>query len=179
MVSLFWIEQPTLLHSRHRHHKWRQHVFVCTNGESVVFHDCNLIITSVSGYWLCPHSMWSRVYVAVRRPSVRLSVPSFDRSSGVRRVCCWAPCGQEISINSGGCRVTSPQHVAAPRHSAGNAGSAVFTAKLRRLNTDLLKSKLSCFVDRGSTVSISSGSSTMLSMVWLRYTPFARHSFVF
>jgi len=30
------------------------------------------------------------------RPSVRLSVPSIDSSSGVRRVCSSAPCGQEI-----------------------------------------------------------------------------------
>ena len=32
------------------------------------------------------------------RLSVRLFVPSINRSSSVRRVCCWAPHGQEISI---------------------------------------------------------------------------------
>ena len=45
--------------------------------------------------------------------SICLSIPSIDSSSGVRRVCCWAPCGQEISINSGGRRhpaATAPQH---------------------------------------------------------------------
>ena len=30
------------------------------------------------------------------------TVPSFDRSSGVRRVCCWAPCGQEIYRSTAG-----------------------------------------------------------------------------
>ena len=35
------------------------------------------------------------------RPSVRLAVPSFDSSSGVRRVS-RETCGQEISIDSGG-----------------------------------------------------------------------------
>ena len=32
-------------------------------------------------------------------PSVCPSVPSFDRHRGVRRVCCWAPCGRELSID--------------------------------------------------------------------------------
>ena len=46
--------------------------------------------------------MRSRVYATVCCPSVRLSVPSVDRSSGVRRrVCCWALCRQ-TSIDIGG-----------------------------------------------------------------------------
>ena len=57
-------------------------------------------------YWHCPLSVRSRVYLTVGCPSVclsvRPSVPSFDRSSYVRQVCCWAPCGQEISPHSGG-----------------------------------------------------------------------------
>ena len=64
-------------------------------------------------------------YETVEHPSVclsvclslRLSVPSINSSSGVRRVCCRAPCGQEISINS-----------AAARRSAANADSVTFTA---------------------------------------------------
>ena len=32
------------------------------------------------------------------RPSVRLSVPSVDRCSSVRRVCCWAPRGNPVHI---------------------------------------------------------------------------------
>jgi len=48
----------------------------------------------------------SRVYANGRasvRPSVCVSVPSFDLSRGVRRVCCRAPRGREISIvDSGG-----------------------------------------------------------------------------
>jgi len=39
------------------------------------------------------------------RLSVCLSVPSIDRSSGLLRVCCWAPGGPEISIDS---RSTAP-----------------------------------------------------------------------
>ena len=38
--------------------------------------------------------MRSRVYATVGRASVRLSVPSFDSSSGGRRICCWAVCRQ-------------------------------------------------------------------------------------
>ena len=41
-------------------------------------------------YWYCQHSMRSRVYETVESPSVclsGLSVPSFDRSRGVQRVC--------------------------------------------------------------------------------------------
>ena len=43
--------------------------------------------------WHRPHStsMSSRVYVMVRCPSVRLSVPSINRSNGGGQVCCWAP----------------------------------------------------------------------------------------
>ena len=60
----------------------------------------------------------SRVYQTLERPSVcrsvcpsvRLSVPSFDRRCGaVRRVCCWAPRGQEISIDSRRRHVTCGQ----------------------------------------------------------------------
>jgi len=53
------------------------------------------------------------------RLCVCLSIPSIDRSSGVRRVCCWAPGGQEISIDSGGRpaarrRSTEPQQQMRP-----------------------------------------------------------------
>ena len=61
------------------------------------------------------------------RLCVCLSIPSIDRSSGVRRVCCWAPGGQEISIDSGGRRApssTTPQHWAA----AADATGVTFTA---------------------------------------------------
>ena len=62
------------------------------------------------------------------RPSVCLSVPSIDRSSGVRRVCCWAPRVQEMSIESGGRRAaTTPQHGAAE----ANADSVAFTVAVR------------------------------------------------
>jgi len=54
----------------------------------------------VASYWCCPHSMRTRVYATVESPSVRLSVPSIDNSNGCRWLCCWAPCGQETSIDS-------------------------------------------------------------------------------
>ena len=45
--------------------------------------------------------------------SMRPSVPSFDHSCGVRRVCCWAPCGRKISIDRCGAGrppAAEPQH---------------------------------------------------------------------
>ena len=47
--------------------------------------------------------MQSRVYVTVCGPSVRLSVPSIDGSSDVRRVCCWALRSRcpSTAVNSG------------------------------------------------------------------------------
>jgi len=50
------------------------------------------------------------------RPSVRLSVPSFARITPLQRFCCWAPCRQEISIDSGSRQV--PETVAAGRPTA-------------------------------------------------------------
>jgi len=47
-------------------------------------------------------SVQSRVFVTVGRPSVCL--PSIDSSNGVRRVCCLAPFGQEMKIDSCGRR---------------------------------------------------------------------------
>jgi len=42
--------------------------------------------------------------ITVGCPSVRLAVASIDSSSGGRRVCCWAPCGYDISTDSCGRR---------------------------------------------------------------------------
>ena len=50
------------------------------------------------------------------RPSVRPSVPPIDSNSGVRRVCCWAPCGQGISIDSGGSRRPGGPAATAQQH---------------------------------------------------------------
>ena len=62
--------------------------------------------------------------------SVRLSVPSIGSSSGVWRVCCWAPRRQVISIYS------------RRRRSVANVGSVLLVTKqvyavslLRRLST--------------------------------------------
>jgi len=55
------------------------------------------------------------------RPYVRLSVPSINSSSAVRRVCCWAPRVQEIAIEN------------SRRRSAANVDS-----RGTRLSTDML-----------------------------------------
>ena len=62
-------------------------------------------VKQVCVYWCCPRSIRSRIYVMDGRPSVCLSIhspvclPSIDSSNGGLRVCCWAPCGQEISAS--------------------------------------------------------------------------------
>ena len=80
-------------------------------------------------YGLCLHSMWSRVYVMVERPPVRLSVPSVGSSNGGQRVCCWARCGQETAV--GAMQQQAPavgSSVAAAWCSAANAGSVMLRA---------------------------------------------------
>jgi len=59
---------------------------------------------------------------SIIRPSVSMSVSSFDSRSGVRRVCCWAPCRREISTDSGVCRARS---TTAPHHGAHQQMRAV------------------------------------------------------
>ena len=98
-------------------------------------------LTTGLAFWLCAHSMRSRVYKTVRCPPVRLSVrqsvPSVKRSSGVRRVCCWAPYAQKISIDSAGRPAAAAlQPGSAARRWAANAGNVMLTAELTRLNTD-------------------------------------------
>ena len=78
---------------------------------------------------------------SIKRSGVRLSasqsVPSVERSSGVRRVCCWAPYAQKLSIDSAGRpAAAAPQPGAAARRSAANAGNVTLTAEYR-LNTYL------------------------------------------
>ena len=79
---------------------------------------------------------------SIKRSGVRLSVsqsvPSVERSSGVRRVYCCAPYVQKISIDSAGRpAAAAPQPGAAARRSAANAGNVMLTAELTRLDTDL------------------------------------------
>jgi len=50
-----------------------------------------------------------------------------DRSSGVRRVCCWAPCGQDISIDSDG-RLVPSSNSMQNGAAAANDDSVAFTA---------------------------------------------------
>jgi len=54
-------------------------------------------------YRHCLRSMRSRVYETVSCPDVRPSVcPIIRLSSSVWQVCCWAPCWQQISVDSSG-----------------------------------------------------------------------------
>ena len=88
-----------------------------------------------SSCWPCPHIMQSRVYAAVRCPSVRLSVP-FARCISVRRVCCCGPGGCEISIDC----CTAGAAAARGRSTARSSKCGqchVFSVR-RKLNTDLL-----------------------------------------
>ena len=64
------------------------------------------------------------------RESVCPSVPSIDSSSGVRRVCCWAPRGRDISIDCCTARLQAAAGTTCCRcrRSAANAGSATLTA---------------------------------------------------
>ena len=85
------------------------------------------------------------------RPSVCLSVSSFDRSRSLRWVCCWALCGQKIvSIDSGGRRAPSGSGASArgrkpaTRCSATNVNSVTLTADVGSW-TDLLKQDIVTF----------------------------------
>ena len=88
--------------------------------------------------WHCPHSrpMRSRVYVTVGCPSIS----SINSNSSVRRVCCWAPCGQETSIDICGRRRRVPtidlQHVRAQQKMRVASCENRWT---RRLNTHLFE----------------------------------------
>jgi len=77
----------------------------------------------------------SRVYVTAWCPSARLSVclsvPSIGRCSSLRRVCCWAPRGQEISIDGGRRWAPRSNSAAAARRSAANASSVAFTTGVK------------------------------------------------
>ena len=97
---------------------------VTTNPMSSKMHSALLSWSPV--YWHCSaRVVWGAR--SMKRSSVRPSVPLFDRSRGVRRVCCWAPCGQQISIDSGGRRAPSSSGAAA-RRTAANASSVTLSA---------------------------------------------------
>jgi len=99
------------------------------------------------------HSVRSRFYETVQRPSVRLSVPSIDSSSrGVRRVCCWVPRRQEILIDSRW------------RRSAANAGRVMLTAEHRFV---LLSND---YIQRWTRVHFSSPNPTHTSHTYVKCT---------
>ena len=111
----------------------------------------------------CPHRMWSRVYETVERPSV--SVLSIERSSGVRRVCHWAPDEQEISIDC--CSAPLQQAPAlsscgaSARCSAANSGSVVLTAEVGSWTQTCLCRRIK-IVTRNAQPSIEHTSSLLL-----------------
>ena len=82
--------------------------------------------------------MRSRVCVTVECPSVRLSVPSTDISSGVRRVCCLAPGWQEIQIDSR--RWRTQQQRCRSTALSSKCGQCRVDSRGTRLNTDFVLS---------------------------------------
>ena len=97
--------------------------------------------------WHCPHSMQSRVYETGECPSVLLTVCPIIRQQE-RRVCCWAPRGQEISIDSGHPASTAQQH--SVQHE--NAGVSYWQAR-DELNIDLYLFRCLCGRDDASNTS--------------------------
>jgi len=99
----------------------------------------NLIVLKsldVKCRWCCPQDMQGRVYVTMRRPSVRPSLcPSvgpIDRcSNGDRRVL--PPCGREISTDRCGCACCGQCTAGAGTQQQTRAASC-----WTRLNADLL-----------------------------------------
>jgi len=92
--------------------------------------------TVFSDFWHCPHSMRSRIYVTVGCPS---GVCLSHHSTAA------AACGGFAAESRAGRRYRPT--AMAPQNgvgfwSAANADSAVLTAELTRLNTDLLRNNL-------------------------------------
>ena len=84
--------------------------------------------------------MQSRVCVTVQCPSVCLSVPSFGRRTPLWRLCSCRSGGQEISIDSSGCRAPSSSSAAARGCSmavSSKCGQCHVVSWRRKLNTDL------------------------------------------
>jgi len=108
---------------------------------------------------LMPHDMWSRVYETVRCPSVRLSVPSIDRCSSVRRFAAGRPAGGRYRLTAAGARLQRRGRSTA--HSNAAVGSKreqchVYSRR-RRLNTvDLHSYMLSTVTEQFSVVCVHS-----------------------
>jgi len=95
----------------------------------------NKTLVLVTWHSLCNQQGLCKGLVSIR-PSVCLSVPSIDLSSGVRRVCCWAPSGQEIPIDGGG--VGRPRQ----RRRSSRCGQCHVYSRHSRLNTVCQRLKL-------------------------------------
>jgi len=84
-----------------------------------------------------------QVYITVRRPSVRPSVCPIIRPQQRRAAFLLLnamPAGVDETSTDRAARsaATAPQHGAAARRSAANAGSDMLTAEITRLNAELL-----------------------------------------
>ena len=66
---------------------------ICESDRRVLYESKYAQIYKWHVYWHWPHSMWSRVYETVERPS-------HWSTAAARLVCCWAPHGQDRSIDS-------------------------------------------------------------------------------
>ena len=69
-----------------------------TNAGQDAMYPCVVVAKHGTGHWHCLHSMQSRVYATVGRPSIRPFVPS-GRHTVLLQVCCCRPGGQEISVD--------------------------------------------------------------------------------
>ena len=99
--------------------------------------------------------------------SVRPSVPSFDRTTLLRRVCCWAPRTQEISIDSGGSRAPRSSGAAAARGRgtalSSERGQCRVDGWRRKLNWQTGKCLYVCryaYVDESAADAVTPGAAT-------------------
>ena len=89
-----------------------------------IMHAVPAVVTDQQDYWHCPHSMRSRIYETVRRPSVCLShSPAAAACAGFAAV---GPAGRRYRSIAAR-PAPQPQHGAAARRAAANAGSATFS----------------------------------------------------
>ena len=103
--------------------------------------------------------MWSRVYETVRCPSVRLSVPSIDRCSSVRRFAAGRPAGGRYRLTAAGAQLQRRGRSTAHSNAAvaSKREQCHVYSRRRRLNTvDLHSYMLSTVTEQFSVVCVHS-----------------------
>jgi len=92
------------------------------------YHIYSLRVSKTFDFKHCPHTMRSRVYVMVRRPSVCLLQHGLTAANPLLQVCCCELGGQEISID---CAMASAQQ---QRRAAGECGQCRVVSVRRKVN---------------------------------------------